>query len=96
LLVAEQAGAVVGWVRVRAAHDLERAARAVIEGLVVDAAARGQGAGAALLQRAEAWSAELGLAFVRLYSRIDRVAAHDFYDRRGYAVVATSHQLRKG
>jgi len=86
---------VVGWAHIHASCDFERGPHAVIEGLVVDAAARRGGVATALLEAVERWAAEAGLPFVRLYSHVTRAEAHAFYARRGFEQVATSHQYRK-
>lgn len=53
--------------------------------LVVDAEARGAGAGAALLAAIEAWTRERGFGIVRVRSNVVRERAHRFYLREGYA-----------
>lgn len=52
--------------------------------LVVDEAARGSGAGAALLAAVEAWAREQGFTSVRVRSNVLRESAHRFYLREGY------------
>ena len=59
--------------------------RAWIEDVVVDDAARGQGAGAALTRAALAKAADLGARTVELTSRASRVAANQLYQRLGFA-----------
>src|SRR4051812_22166350 len=59
-------------------------------GLVVDSRHRRQRIGLGLMQAAESWAALRMLTEVRLRSRLDRGAAHAFYESLGYERVATS------
>ena len=58
--------------------------RAWVEDVVVDSAARGQGAGRALVEAAVAHAATLGARTVDLTSRPSRVAANRLYPRAGF------------
>ncbi|MHB1582913.1 MAG: GNAT family N-acetyltransferase [Acidimicrobiales bacterium] len=58
--------------------------RALIEDVVVDQAARGSGAGAALVEAALARAAAAGARTVDLTSRPDREAANRLYRRLGF------------
>jgi ribosomal protein S18 acetylase RimI-like enzyme len=58
--------------------------RALIEDVVVDQAARGTGAGAALVEAALARAAAAGARTVDLTSRPDREAANRLYRRLGF------------
>jgi ribosomal protein S18 acetylase RimI-like enzyme len=60
------------------------AVRAWIEDVVVDAQARGSGAGAALTEAALAKAAEAGARTVELTSRPSREAANRLYQRLGF------------
>lgn len=94
--VAEQAGVILGWVDVFRVHMLiSPRFFAEIGGLVVDAKARRQGVGRALVAQAEAWAAERGYAEVRLRSGLHRTDAHEFYQSTGYTLAKTSHMFRK-
>lgn len=53
--------------------------------LVVDAAGRGDGVGAALLAAVEGWAREGGFTSVHVRSNVIRTRAHAFYLREGYA-----------
>jgi len=90
VFVADAGDAVVGWIAVVDRPLLQEEAGAEIEGLVVAAGRRGQGVGAALVGRAEAWAAERGLRIVRVRSRSTRSGAHAFYRSLGYEDVKTS------
>ncbi len=84
-LVAERGGEVVGMIGIMVFPAFHRdGLHGYITALVVDAAARGSGAGATLLAAAEAWFAERGVTKVNLTSALHRQEAHDFYERRGY------------
>jgi len=94
--VAEQGGAVVGWVEVFGVHMLISARFfAEIGGLVVDMGARRQGVGRSLMVQAEAWAQGHGYSEVRLRSGLHRAEAHEFYQSVGYELAKTSHMFRK-
>jgi GNAT superfamily N-acetyltransferase len=61
------------------------AGRAIIEGVQVDPALRGQGIGAALVAHAEAEARARGAATLALTSNAARADAHRFYERLGFA-----------
>ena len=73
-----------------AAFQIPTGVRAWIEDVVVDAAARGSGAAAALVQAALDHSAELGARTVDLTSRPDREAANRLYLRMGFETRRTN------
>jgi GNAT superfamily N-acetyltransferase len=91
----DPAGTPVGWVHVNRSVSIQSGPRAEIGGLVVAAAWRGRKVGSALMDRAEAWARERGLASVVLRSAAHRPRAHEFYDRRGYDRVKTSVVFRR-
>ncbi len=94
--VADDDGAVLGWVHVCAGMlVLESDPWAEVGGLVVDERARGRGVGDRLLAAAEDWARERGYRQVRLRSNVIREAAHEFYRRRGYEVFKTQLNFRK-
>ncbi len=84
VLVAEAAGRVVALMHVLGTRHLVVAPYAEVGGLVVDAAWRGRGVGAALLAAAEAWAAERGFEIMRIRSNVIREDAHRFYETHGY------------
>ncbi len=65
--------------------SLSAARRAQVEAVRVDAALRGQGAGAALMEDAEARARAAGATLMQLTSNASRSDAHRFYERLGYA-----------
>jgi GNAT superfamily N-acetyltransferase len=93
--IADVDGRAVGWLHVSAAEYLETGAFAVINGLVVDRAARSSGIGKLLLERAEAWAIERGLPAIRLWSTTSRDRAHRFYERHGYVNIKTQFAFIK-
>jgi predicted N-acetyltransferase YhbS len=86
LLVAETDGRVVGTVFFTFCLDamFGRAPFVVVEAIVVAAAARGQGVGAALIGRVEAEALRAGATRLMLQSRASRSAAHTFFARLGF------------
>ena len=80
----------IGWIHVHHRLFLEGADQALIAGLVVDEAHRSGGLGAALLREAQGWARARGLRSVRVQSRVERTAAHRFYERQGYTVTKQS------
>ena len=95
--VAERGGgAVVGWVHVYGVPLLESPQLFVeIGGLVVDAGARRQGIGRALMAQAEQWARAHGYFAVHLRSGMHRTEAHEFYQSLGYEITKTSRLFRK-
>jgi GNAT superfamily N-acetyltransferase len=86
---------VVGWVHVQAIYMLESNPRAEIWGLVVSEAARGTGAGRALVEAAEDWAVRLGLEMIAVRSNVAREHAKGFYEHLGYAIAKVQHAFRK-
>ena len=86
LLVAEAAGAVVGYIQ---AADYEctyvNSLKNVLA-LVVDEQAQGCGVGRALLTAVEEWARETGACGVRLVSGANREKSHHFYLACGYRI----------
>lgn len=76
---------VLGWTHVVPRLQLEEAPFAELAGLVVDAGARGRGAGALLLHAAEGWARTHGFTQLRVRSNVVRERAHRFHLREGYA-----------
>lgn len=95
ILVAELAGAVVGWVQLLDQQILETGSRVEVAALVVDETVRGSGIGRCLMERAEEWARERGYNTVQLRSNVTRAAAHAFYERLGYKHIKTSKTFRK-
>lgn len=95
VLVAESAGAIVGWVHVSVTPLLEAPLRAEVNGLVVDEKQRSQGTGAELLEAAERWAAAKGCKGVSVRSNVIRERAHRFYLQRGYEHYKTQKAFRK-
>jgi GNAT superfamily N-acetyltransferase len=89
--VAEDDGGVAGLMHVFVRPALEKPCEAVVQALVVDESRRGRGIGEALMREAEAWAAGRGLASMALYTR----HAGNFYERLGYAKVASPDLMRK-
>ncbi|MGH8118758.1 MAG: GNAT family N-acetyltransferase [Rhodanobacteraceae bacterium] len=77
-------GGVCGFARALPQHFVVEAPFVELAALVVADAVRGQGVGAALLARVEAWAREQGFAEVRVRSNVIRGRAHRFYRREGY------------
>ena len=93
--VADEDGRAVGWVHVALSASLLSGPKADIGGLVVDEGHRSGGVGAELLAAAEAWARERGARTMMVRSRVARERAHRFYERKGYALVKTSHVFEK-
>jgi GNAT superfamily N-acetyltransferase len=95
--VAETAeGGVIGWIHVSVTPLLEVERRAEVNGLVVDEAARGAGAGAMLLAAGEKWAKGKGCKRMSVRSNVIREKAHAFYVREGYEHYKTQKAFRKG
>jgi GNAT superfamily N-acetyltransferase len=89
VLVAEENGAVLGWIHVCGIQFFQSPPFAEIGGLVVDEAARGRGVGRLLLEAAVRWAAEQGYGKLRVRSNVVREDAHRFYEREGFLRVKT-------
>jgi GNAT superfamily N-acetyltransferase len=95
--VAEAAeGGVIGWIHVSVTPLLEVERRAEVNGLVVDEAARGAGAGAMLLAAGEKWAKGKRCKGMSVRSNVIRERTHGFYVRAGYEVYKTQKAFRKG
>ena len=83
VLVARDGDAVVGTLTLLL-YRIPTGSRGWIHDVVVDEAARGQGAGAALVDEALRLAEAAGVASVRLTARAHREAAHRMYRRLGF------------
>jgi ribosomal protein S18 acetylase RimI-like enzyme len=86
---------VVGWVHVSTMPLIEVARRAEVNGLVVDEAARSQGAGWLLLDAGEKWAKKRGCRGMSVRSNVLRERAHGFYLRHEYEHYKTQKAFRK-
>lgn len=86
---------VVGWTSVALREGVIDAARADIEGLVVEDEYRGNGIGRLLVRAAEDWARRRNCTSMRLVTNVVRERAHEFYKRLGYDVLKTQHALKK-
>lgn len=85
LVAADDAtGQVVGFVHALRYDTLHNAGGWDVISLAVAPESQGAGVGSALLQAVETQAAACGDTFVRLNSRVERTAAHGFYEHRGY------------
>jgi ribosomal protein S18 acetylase RimI-like enzyme len=89
LFVARFEGGIVGMLTL-ASFQVPTGVRSWIEDVVVDEAARGQGAAVALVQAALDEAARRGSRTVDLTSRPHREAAHRLYERMGFVVRETN------
>lgn len=89
LVARDDGGRIVGTLTL-AVFRIPTGIRAWIEDVVVDGAARGAGAGAALVRAAVDVAASKGARTVDLTSRPDREAANHLYVREGFEARATN------
>jgi GNAT superfamily N-acetyltransferase len=89
VLVAEENGAVLGWIHVCWVQFFQSPPFAEVGGLVVDEASRGRGAGKLLLEAGARWAAERGCRKLRVRSNVVREDAHRFYEREGFRRIKT-------
>ena len=94
-MVAEQDSGVVGWVAAERRLLLESGERVEIVGLIVGAAARRSGIGAALVRAAEDWAVGQQLHLMSVRSSVARIESHPFYERLGYIRSKTQHAYLK-
>ena len=96
VLVAEAAdGSVAGWAHAHYSVLLAVAPYVDIKGLIVSASQRGQGLGKALTDAVADWARALGAEEVTVRSRVERTAAHAFYESRGFVLRKQSKVLVK-
>jgi GNAT superfamily N-acetyltransferase len=95
VLVAAEGGAVIGWIHVCGERRVETDPFAEIAGLVVDAARRSRGAGAALVEAAADWARAEGYATLRVRSNTVRTRTHAFYERAGFTRAKTQVVLAR-
>ena len=85
ILVAEADGRIVAMVNLLYTVSTALGAQvALLEDMVVDAAARGAGRGSALLERAIAHARQRGCKRITLLTDADNAAAQRFYARHGF------------
>ena len=87
ILVAEQAGAVVGFLSLES-HREGEPPFLYLDDFSVTAACRGQGIGSRLLDMAEEYAAALELGEIHLHVERDNLGARRLYRRRGFGVLA--------
>jgi GNAT superfamily N-acetyltransferase len=96
VIVAEGAGAVVGFIALHALPRFEHDDRIVrILALVVDAGARERGVGKALMAEAERVADELGAAFLEVTAGHHRPEARRLYEQLGYDASVTAYLRKK-
>jgi GNAT superfamily N-acetyltransferase len=86
LLVCEYGDHVCGTALVSLCADVMFKAQpfAVVENVVVDESARGQGVGTALFQYIESFCRDAECSKIMLLSTVDREDAHRFFERMGF------------
>jgi ribosomal protein S18 acetylase RimI-like enzyme len=95
VLGAEGPDGIVGFVHFFERPSIEKGFDLVVQSLVTGQAQRGRGLGRILMNEVEKAARSKGIGSVVLSSRTDREAAHAFYGRLGYEVVATSNVFSK-
>ena len=90
-----ETGEIVGFLHVVVPALIEIDAAAEIWGLVVSEGHRGKRIGQRLVEAAEAWTRERGIAAIRLRTNDIRTDAHRFYERLGFNHVKTSRVYSK-
>ena len=88
-------GPVVAWIDLYIHRSLMDNPLVMVGGLVVDAGQRGKGIGRRLMEHAEAWGRARGCDAVYLKTRVDRHAAHAFYEHLGYRNLKAQYAFRK-
>ena len=87
ILVAEQAGMVVGFLSLES-HREGEPPFLYLDDFPVTAACRSQGIGFRLLDMAEEYAAALGLGEIHLHVERDNLGARRLYQRRSFGVLA--------
>jgi GNAT superfamily N-acetyltransferase len=98
-LIAENDGVAVGWAAVYE-HESptyvipEERRSAVICEAYVEEAARGQGAGRALLSACEAWARIRGISVIHIGHLAENTRASEVYDKAGFAPYVVNRRKR--
>lgn len=95
VFVADEGGEAIGWLHVSVSPLLEVPRRAEVNTLIVSGKHRSRGAGALLLDAAEAWSRKKKCVSMSVRSNVIRERAHKFYERQGYEHYKTQKAFRK-
>jgi GNAT superfamily N-acetyltransferase len=95
ILVAEAGGRLAGTADLLVVTNLTHGGQpwAIVENVVVAAAARGQGVGTALMRRAAELARQAGCYKIQLLSRRQRVDAHRFYRGLGFESSAEGFRI---
>jgi ribosomal protein S18 acetylase RimI-like enzyme len=95
LIVRNEAGRAVGFLSgyVEREYGIFEEPFSFIDNIYLQEDARRNGAGAALVERFEAWSRTMGAADVQLHVNAQNVLGQGFWDREGYRPV--EYILRK-
>jgi GNAT superfamily N-acetyltransferase len=93
--VAEQDGALLGWIAAERRRTLESGERIEIVGLVVDLGHRTRGIGRRLVADAEQWALRCGFTAMSVRSNVTRDTSHPFYEGLGYVRRKTQHCYTK-
>ena len=96
VVVAEEAGRVVGFMQVSVHRMVESGAWAKIDGLVVDEGRRGRGIGADMVGFARGWAVEKGMGRLRVRTNEKRAREHAFYEREGFSLVKSQRVYERG
>ena len=91
----EDSGQVEGFLHACRYETLHRSGGWDVISLAVMPEAQGTGVGTELLACFEGEARRLGGTYVRLNSRVERTAAHAFYERRGYTCDKTQKRFIK-
>lgn len=94
-LATDERGALLGYAQFGPVYLLGREPCYEIMQLLVDDTARGRGVGTAMLVEIEKIVRGRGFKTIRLSSRFDRVDAHRFYRKNGYAEFKSSRFFEK-
>ncbi len=95
IVASDDGRTLLGFVAVERRLLLEAGERVEIVGLVVDERARRRGIARALVDAAEHWARETGVAEVMVRSNVARAQSHPFYEDAGYDRSKTQHVYRK-
>jgi len=87
ILVADTPSGIAGFIDVHVQRVVEADPYGEVGGLVVAAAHRGAGVGAALLAAAAVWSRERGLRRLWIRANLARIGPHEFYAAIGCRIV---------
>lgn len=95
VIVAEAKGEILGWLSAFIRYEIDVETSVEVSAIIVSSQCRGKGVGRHLMADAEAWTQQLGLKQIKLFTQKKRTDAHQFYEKLGYELQKESFKFCK-